>query len=60
MDGFEIRSYSKKELRELYGVSQRVFSSWLIKVRAKLISKKSGNILPPADVELIVQIFGKP
>ena len=60
MEGFEIKSYSKKELRELYGVSQRVFSTWLNKIREKLISKKRGNVLPPADVEIIIQIFGKP
>lgn len=60
MEGFEIKSYSKKELRELYGVSQRIFSDWLEKIRTRLISRKRANILPPADVELIVQIFGKP
>ncbi len=60
MEGFEIKSYSKKELREHYGVSQRIFSTWLQKVRARLISRKRDNILPPSDVELIVQIFGKP
>ena len=60
MEGFEIKSYSKKELRGLYGVSQKIFSNWLQKVRSRLISDKSDNILPPADVELIVQIFGKP
>ena len=60
MEGFEIRSYSKKELREIYGVSQRTFTKWLCKVRDKLISGKRDNILPSSDVATIVGVFGNP
>jgi len=53
----EIKSRSKKELRNAYGVSQKTFNKWLKRAGIKT---GSDHILTPAQVEAIYTRLGMP
>lgn len=53
----EIKTYSKKELRGLYGVSKSTFNSWLRRLGFKLTKS---NIFTPKEVARIFAELGKP
>ncbi len=57
----EIKSYSKKELRQLYGVKQDVFRSWLKRIETHIPNYNPNiRILTPAQVKVIVEKLGEP
>jgi hypothetical protein len=56
---FIIKAYSRKELRNLYGVSQDVFQSWLAEWEDEW-GLKGVRQFCPADVKKIVDKKGPP
>ncbi|MDP3146025.1 MAG: hypothetical protein Q8T03_13410 [Bacteroidota bacterium] len=58
-NSFMIRAYTKKELRQLYGIPKSTFLRWLLPLRSKLKSQRS-NWLTAAEVECFVKEYGFP
>lgn len=56
---FKIKSYSAKELRNLYDVSHKTFSSWLKPIK-DLIGIVEGKKYSPKQVKIIVEHLGEP
>lgn len=54
-----LRSYTKKELRKLYGISRRTWNQWVMKYKDEL-KLCSGRTLTIKEVELIFETFGIP
>jgi hypothetical protein len=58
-NGFMIRAYTKKELRQLYGLPNSTFKRWLLPLRSMLKAQRN-NWLTAAEVELFVKEYGYP
>ena len=57
----EIKAYSKKELRLLYGVKQDVFRNWLNRIKEHIPDyNQNTRILTPAQVKAIIEKLGEP
>ena len=54
-----LKSYTKKELRKLYGISFRTWNEWMGKYKEEL-NFGSGYILTVKQVEFIFEKFGIP
>jgi len=55
---FLIRAYSKKELRQCYGVSEKTFRTWLNKIPS--LGDYSGKAYTPYQVNIIITHLGTP
>ncbi|MEO1259857.1 MAG: hypothetical protein AAFZ15_13775 [Bacteroidota bacterium] len=56
-----VKVYSKKELRELYGISRETFNKWLLPIKASLPHcRPTAKILTPAQVRVIFDLLGEP
>lgn len=55
----ELRPYSKKELRELYGISVTTFRKW-IENHADFFGNKYRKLFTVKEIEFIFQTFGIP
>lgn len=58
-NGFMIRAYTKKELRQLYGIPKSTFLRWLLPLRGMLKSQRS-NWMTAAEVECFAKEYGFP
>ena len=57
----EIKAYTKKELRLLYGVTQDVFRRWLKPFESDIPNyNPHARILTPAQVKVIIEKLGEP
>jgi transposase len=57
----QIKTYSKKELRNLYNISADVFNKWLQEIEHQLPHyKRSDKVLSPAQVKIFIEEFGAP
>lgn len=56
----EIKPYNTKELAQLYGIGKDAMSSWLGKVRDKLLDKQLGRYWNVRQVQIIFDHFGHP
>lgn len=56
---FELKPYSKKELRNFYGVSWHVFNL-LIKKHKEEIGELTGKYLSVKQVEIVFKCLGTP
>ncbi|WP_288318537.1 hypothetical protein [Xylanibacter caecicola] len=57
---YPMRSYTKKELAQLAGVSDRTFNRWMARHRRELEAMGVGlhtHILPPRAVRYICEIY---
>ena len=56
-----VKVYSKKELRELYGISRETFNKWLQPIKSSLPHyRPTSKILTPAQVKVIFDLLGEP
>jgi len=55
---FEVKSYTKKELRMLYGVSGPTFLKWLNKIPD--FNHLDAKVFTPKEVEIIIIHCGTP
>ena len=55
----EIKPYSKRELQQLYEVSDKSFTKWLQGI-SKQIGKRYGRYYNPLQVQTIFSNFGVP
>ena len=56
---FELRPYSRKEMRVFYGVSKHVFDT-MVKPYEEEIGKENGKYLSVKQVEIIFKRLGMP
>ena len=57
----QIKTYSKKELREKYNVSADTFNKWLQEIEVLLpYYKRNDKVLSPAQVSIIFRELGEP
>lgn len=57
----KIKTYSKKELREMYGISRETFNKWLKPIKDILPNyNPTAKILTPAQVKVIFEQWGEP
>jgi len=55
-----MKSYTKKELANMAGVSKKTFASWLRSIEPQLASlgyKKNMKMLPPHIVKCIIEYY---
>ena len=55
----ELRPYSKKELRELYGISVTTFRKWM-ESHGDFFGNKYRKLFTVKEIEFIFQTFGIP
>ena len=62
IDGFEVKTMAKKELAAAYGISTKTLRQWIEKLKADEKKKlgNSGQLLKPAQVEILVNLWGAP
>lgn len=56
---FEIKAYSKKELRSIYNVSRYIFLTWIKKI-PELSELKDKQVFTPLEVQIFVKHVGEP
>lgn len=62
-EAFEIKSYSKSELADMYGVHINTLAKWINRHYDKFVAlgyHKRLKVLDPAMVKLFVEIFSTP
>jgi hypothetical protein len=56
----QVKTYSKKELRQLYNVSPDKFNKWLQEIETQLPHyKRIDKVLSPEQVRIIFQEYGE-
>ena len=55
METTPIKSYSRKELLQLYGVSHPTFAKWI-----KALALEGKRIFTPKEVGMIFELLGEP
>lgn len=56
---FKIQPYTSKQLASYYGVSYRVFLSWVKEIKKKL-GLQIGKTWNPKQIEVFIKEFGTP
>lgn len=57
----KVKSYTKKELRQFYGISRETFNKWMRAISHLLPHyRPSSRILTPAQVKVLFEEWGEP
>lgn len=54
-----VKAYTPKELRDMYGVSWKVFNEWRLLISEK-IGPLKGRTYTPAQVQIMIDHWGQP